>query len=152
MSAHNLWLGGSITYSHQQGYQARFTDVMTKVCCFLHRYGYYGAVGIDILEDGEGKLWVVDLNVRPPGSLVLGLLRGFLEERGLDFAVFVASRRFSVSKDELCVKFAREFAEGRLILNAWVDDDEEAGGWATLVIAGEDEVTAKALCGKLEDG
>jgi hypothetical protein len=153
MDEQNLWLGASITFSHQDEYQERFAEIMSNVCIFLHRQGYYGPVGIDVLEDVDGKLWVVDMNVRPPGSLVLGLLRSFLEKaRGFDYARIVAIKEFNINRDALYAKFANEFSEGRIILNAWVDDEETRGGWATLVIAGENKAAVNTLSSKLEDG
>ena len=59
-----------------------------------------------------------------------------MEERGLDYAVFVATKNFGIGKEALYAKFVKEFAEGRPILNARVDEGQ--GGWATLVIVGED--------------
>ena len=34
---------------------------------FLFSRGYYGPVGIDVVEDTHGGQWVVDMNARTPG-------------------------------------------------------------------------------------
>jgi hypothetical protein len=72
--------------------------------------------------------------------------------RGFDYARSVAIQEFNINRDALYAKFANEFSEGRIILNAWVDDEETRGGWATLVIAGENKAAVDTLSSKLEDG
>lgn len=61
----------------------RFSALMNKVGALLFARGYYGPVGVDVLEDAHDGQWVVDMNVRTPGSLPVGVLNGtFLNKTG----------------------------------------------------------------------
>lgn len=132
------WAGASISYLDQDRLQQHFAATVADVARFLHLRGYYGTVGIDVLEDDFGTQWVVDLNVRPPGSLVLSLLRAFLSDaRGLHDARLVASTKCDLPRDALVRALAPEFAESRVILVGWVDDLLEGGAWMSLVVSGE---------------
>jgi len=133
----NHWAGASIYYERQCELEGHFKMTIRDVCRFLHTKGYYGAVGIDILEDDCGTQWVVDLNVRPPGSLALGLLKGFFIKRGFQEARLISAMHVLSSKEELCVELKKELEQGRIILIAWVEDRFRGQGWASLIVAGE---------------
>jgi hypothetical protein len=88
-----------------------------------------------VLEDGQGEQWIVDLNVRPTGSFVLGLLKGFLSnQRGLRDALLVSSTWCAFPQEEFIRNLAQEFAEGKVIIVAWVEDDVSGDCWASLVV------------------
>ena len=63
-----VWTGGFIEYLKQPYLELRFGDTMRMVGAFLFSKGYYGPIGIDVLEDAHGGQWVVDMNVRTPPS------------------------------------------------------------------------------------
>lgn len=69
-----FWTGGYIDSLQQPCLEMRSSALMNKVCALPFARGYYGPVGIDVLEDAHGGPWVVDMNVRTPGSLPVGVL------------------------------------------------------------------------------
>ncbi|KAF3927777.1 hypothetical protein ABW20_dc0100267 [Dactylellina cionopaga] len=115
---------------------------------FLHEKGYYGPVGADILEDKSGVQWVVDLNVRTPSSLVLGVLEEHFKSRGFDVATLV-SETLGVLRKDFYHLFKQQLEDGRIVIVGWYEDDHMA--WAELVIAGETQKEMKALKEKVEE-
>ena len=138
------WIGSKISYPAQRGFKDKYSPIMHDIGTWLHRYGYYGPCGADILETspaaGENgpSLHIVDLNVRTSGSLVLGLLGGhFSERRGLheasSFSVTV-----KMTRESFIDKLARQFQEGRVVIVSWYEDIKSGVSLANLVIGGKD--------------
>lgn len=96
------WCGG--TYS--AGLQIQLYDDLCKIIDpagdFLHSQGYFGVVGIDILQDSSGNLFLVDVNPRLTGnSPFLIASRIFHRDQGLTEGVYQASVQFKGSYEEL---------------------------------------------------
>jgi hypothetical protein len=142
--------GASITFSDQNRLERHFSTTIHDFARYLNSKGYYGSVGIDVLEDVKGKQWVVDMNVRPPGSLILGLLRGFLAyERGFDESQLISVLKTTKSKGEVLKLFRNEVADGSIIIIAWFDDVKNGVSWSSFVISGETKADVKCLAKKL---
>lgn len=151
LSAHYTWDGSAITFSKQEHFSKYFAKTISDVTSYLHTKGYYGCVGIDVLEDKQGKQWVVDMNVRPPGSLILGLLKNFLAvERGFDDASLLSAIRTKKTKEEFMAKLEKEFMEGRLIMIAWYEDTPNEVSWTSLIVAGETKEEVRKLVERLD--
>jgi hypothetical protein len=113
-----FWVGGRMSYPQQSELEARFADVMNKVASFLHGKGYYGPVGIDIMIDGEGRHYVIDLNARVAGSYALGCLRGHFQRLGL-LEALLHSFSARCSHKDFKTHFQHEFDEGRFVMISW---------------------------------
>jgi carbamoylphosphate synthase large subunit len=84
------WTGGSIDYSAQAAL-AKYTLDTVKDTTRKMPASYVGWCGIDIVVDEAGKQWVVDLNARFTGSMLICLMSThFWKERGLPLAEFAA--------------------------------------------------------------
>lgn len=71
----------AITYADQEKLQAKYDDTLTKISRIISEAGYYGQVGIDIMEDEEtGKQYVIDANIRTALSMLLYQLRSHFEQ------------------------------------------------------------------------
>lgn len=139
------WIGSKISYTRQDALQSRFEKIMCDIGVWLHLHNYYGPIGADILEttcSGGEESWpnfhIVDLNVRIPGSLVLGLLRGhFSKCRGLhevsSFSVTLKMRR-----EEFTERLAKRFEEGRVVIVSWYEDIASGVSFANVVVGAED--------------
>jgi hypothetical protein len=145
----DTWDGASITYSEQGAYEQRFAKTVSEVASYLNCKGYYGCVGIDVLEDVNGKQWVVDLNVRPPGSLILGLLKGYLyHERGFNESTLYSQIETKWTKEKFLEQFRDQLATGRIVITAWYDDLENQVSWASVIVSYKDKAEVEEI-GKL---
>ncbi|KAF8851058.1 hypothetical protein BDZ45DRAFT_602008 [Acephala macrosclerotiorum] len=152
LSNSNTWNGSSITFSQQDRHQKYFSKTVADVASYLHSKGYYGCVGIDVLEDKLGKQWVVDMNVRPPGSLILGLVKGFLSvDRDFDEASLLSSVKVKATKETFLGKLSEEFDEGRLIMLAWYEDLNHKVNWTSLIISGKTKEAVNNLIQRIDE-
>ena len=150
-----FWTGGYIEYLRQPRLKLRFSATMNNVGHFLNSRGYYGPVGIDVLEDAHGGQWVVDMNVRTPGSLPVGVLKGhFSTERGLHVAYMLSGIRLAYSRDKFFEHFSVPFKEGRIVIVAWyeeVPDGNNGISWANLAMGGETRKELNELLARIKD-
>ena len=94
-------------------------------------------MGVDVLEDGHGGQWVVDMNVRTPGSLPVGVLKGhFSTERGLHVGYMLSGIRLPYSRDKFLEHFRVQFEEGRIVIIAWSEEVPVGVSWANLAMGG----------------
>lgn len=106
----------AITFSDQEELKKKYMPTLEKVSKLLHDNGYFGQVGVDIMEDNNGELYVIDANVRQALSMSLYALKGHCAKRGFDVAMVFECLFLRVSRDEFESRFATEFGEGRIIL------------------------------------
>jgi len=66
------YLGGLINYENDL---SQFSQIITSVGQYAHQQGYFGVIGIDVLEDKDGQLFAIDANFRINGSTPLCLQR-----------------------------------------------------------------------------
>ncbi|KAH8745721.1 hypothetical protein BGZ57DRAFT_778277 [Hyaloscypha finlandica] len=151
MSEDNCWEGASITFSDQDRLERRFSKTIHDVASYINSKGYYGTIGIDVLEDVKGTQWVVDMNVRPPGSLILGLLKGFLSrDRGFDESQLISVLKTTKGKEEVLEMFGNEVVDGSIIITAWFKDVETGINWTSFVISGDTKADVQRLANKLQ--
>ena len=132
--------GSHINYRNQPQAEERLSDIMGKIGKFLYQKGYYGAVNADVLEDSSGKQYIVDLNVRMPGSYVLGALKThFWARRGLTCASLLFRSLLRTSREKLIQSLRDDFTQGKIVIVAWYGDELSERSFAHLVVGAEDE-------------
>ncbi|MFW6240629.1 MAG: carbamoylphosphate synthase large subunit [Thermodesulfobacteriota bacterium] len=102
VSAAGAHLGGLIRY-HETDLR-RFSPIIAEVAAAVHRHGYFGVVGVDVLEDRAGELFVIDVNVRVNGSTPLCLLRRRIVESGRDAARYSTGYLMEGDLDDVLVR------------------------------------------------
>lgn len=120
---------------------------MHEIAAWLHKYGYFGPIGADILEtapvdtestDSTANFYIVDLNVRMSGSICLPLLRSHFRKRGFScgssFGITVKATR-----DEFIKQWQKEFESGRMCILSWYEDKSAGSSIADVDVGGEDE-------------
>jgi hypothetical protein len=120
---------------------------MHEIAAWLHKYGYFGPTGADILEtapvDGEStdstaNFHIVDLNVRTSGSMCLPLLRGHFRKRG-----FSCGSSFNITvkatRDEFIKQWQENFESGRMCILSWYEHKGDGTSIADVAVGGEDE-------------
>jgi hypothetical protein len=148
IDSNRAWVGSTINYTHQESLQERFSPIMLEIAAWLHKYGYFGPTGADILEtapvdsestDSTASFHIVDLNVRTSGSICLPLLRGHFLKRGFScgssFTITVKATR-----DEFVKQWRAEFESGRMCILSWYEDwSAGTSSIADVAVGGEDE-------------
>ena len=140
------WIGSKISYPTQDALKQKFTTIMHDIGAWVHRHGYYGPIGADILETAldtskpsSGSFHIVDLNVRTSGSLVLGLLGGhFFKRLGLPQASSF-SVNIKMGRKQFIEKLSSRYEERRIVIVSWYEDVESGVSFANLVIGAEDK-------------
>lgn len=128
------WIGGRVNYQMQPYYEVHYRKMIRQIAEFLKSKGYQGAAGADILEDEDRRLWVVDINVRIPGTFNLGCLRiHFLESRSLNESCFILGLRLNFARRQFIEHFDDEFRSKGIIIVAWYHDRLSFIRWANIM-------------------
>ena len=144
--------GSHINYRDQPLAEKRLSDTMGQIGEFLHRKGYYGAVNADILEDIGGRQHIVDLNVRMPGSYVLGALKThFWAQRGLACASLLFKSLLQTSREKFVRSLWEYFAQGRIVITAWYGDEFSERSFAHLVVGANDDIGLVQIVGRVDE-
>lgn len=141
------WAGGLISYDEQPGLERQYRATMDTVARFLHRNGYFGPAGVDIMTDETGTQLVVDLNVRITGTYHLGPLRGHFRRQGFVEAAALATHRLRCTQAEFERRFADELRRGCVLVTAWVHAREVS--LATITVAARNRPGLRALIEKV---
>jgi carbamoylphosphate synthase large subunit len=141
----------AITYAEQEDLEPKYRKTLDKVGQELSSNGYWGPVGADIMENPNDKtLFVIDLNVRMPLSLVLYALRTHFTSRELGMSIAYECIMLTISRDELEKRFEKEFNEARIVLLGATRVGKKEQWAYGMVVAGEgkkeiDELTDRIL-------
>ncbi len=101
VSAEGVHLGGFIHYHPDN--MTKFHHKVAVLSRFLRKHGYFGVVGVDILEDRDGQLHMIDANIRVNGSTPLCLQRPTLLALGKEVAKYSTDYQMEGSLDEVLV-------------------------------------------------
>ncbi|KAF4266997.1 hypothetical protein KXW39_006191 [Aspergillus fumigatus] len=135
---HSHWIGGRISYRRQDWYRKTFCALMGKVAAFLHRKGYHGPAGVDIVIDQRsGEQLVIDLNVRVTGTFHLGPLMGHFTRRGL-FEAAMTSGHLFCTRDEFEEIFLEELRQGSMIVSGFVHNESQSKSHAAITVGARD--------------
>lgn len=147
---HGFWSGGCISFPDQATLQRTYAQTLVEVAQFLHRKGYYGPAGIDIITDEISKeQHVIDLNPRTTGTFHLGLLAGHFKERGLHTSTVIAER-FPGSRADFEETFQSEVQDGSIVITCWMHDDERQSSYGEITIGGESSLEMKKRMAKVK--
>jgi hypothetical protein len=138
------WVGGSASYSKQNVLRRKYSQVMEEAAQFLHRKGYYGPAGIDIMTDTSGTHYIIDLNPRITAVFHLGPLTGHFVRQGLDTAT-VIKNTFVCSREVFEDMFVREIQDSRLIITGWAHDEPSSLSYAAIVVAESNSLEVMSL-------
>ncbi|KAJ5676564.1 uncharacterized protein N7477_002197 [Penicillium maclennaniae] len=143
-----LWSGGTISYPRQAELQKRFGELMDKIARLLHKKGYYGPAGVDIMIDQNGKPLIIDFNVRVTGSYSLGCLRSHFEQRGLCEAL-LSSINPHCSREDFQNHFKEEFEHGIFIMITWTSHMPDGSSLAMVCMGAPDQTQLQDLAARL---
>lgn len=158
MDSGKAWLGSKISYLAQAGLKQKFTPIMEQIGAWLHGHGYFGPCGADILETIDSKdpkkkstaMKIVDLNVRPSGSLILGLLQGHFSGRRDLHEASVLSVTTEMTRRSFIEKLNEEYREGRLVIVSWAEDVECRTNRSFMVVGAPNAVGLEKQVAKIK--
>lgn len=110
------WCGGTFSLNLQSQLFESLAAIMEPVGEHLHRHGYFGLVGVDVLRDSADRCFVVDVNPRLTGiTPFLMASRIFAREEGLNEGIYQASCRFWGSFEQL-IDLAETARDARIVV------------------------------------
>ena len=127
-----------------------YMDTAEKLATRLHRAGYYGPVGADVMTGSSGERYIVDVNPRVTATYHLGFLRGHFTRRGLYEAAVLAPLFVRSSRDAFERHFGGELRAGRLIITGWSHGNHGETGIAGVTFGGEDIQALNDLIDRVE--
>lgn len=156
MDAEGNWGGGFVDYREQDALREEYRETAARLAVYMHKLGYWGPMGADIMTDEEGRQVVIDMNVRVTGTHPLGALRGHFGRRGLNVAVLFFPLMLKLTREEFERKFKEELHFGSLAVNAWVHMQGGKTSMTTVTLAAENkeklnEFVERVRAFKMED-
>lgn len=95
------WCGGTFSAEQQDQLYDQFCPMIEPVSRYLHSVGYFGVVGIDLLRDTSGRLFLVDVNPRLTGISPFLMASRIFAQDGISHGVYRASCRFPGAAQQL---------------------------------------------------
>lgn len=120
--------GGYTDLGKQEEYKQQLYDKFVKpVSAYLHKKGYFGIVGIDIVRSPSGD-YVVDMNPRINGNTSYLMLARSMAELAFSRSRFEICETFDFKSEQLVKKansINEKNANGRVIIMAAADEGEK---------------------------
>lgn len=119
------WDGGYVDWNEQEDLEKTFFDTVMPVKEYLHKKGYFGVVGIDVLTSKEGN-YVVDVNARINGSTTLLLIAPHMAAKGFPSSALLKIPNIKGNEIEMMEMFDKmnSLGEGIVINLASVESPD----------------------------
>jgi hypothetical protein len=137
-----VWGGGVVDWSEQSKLKTLLYDTVVPVKEYLHKQGYFGIVGIDILSNKDNH-YVIDVNPRINGTTPQLLLAPTMAALGYAISVYLADGRFTSSVDTLLQAANQINSEHRAMVIVLSSADVKEGCEAHVVVFGKTEKMAR---------
>jgi hypothetical protein len=98
VSPEGNYLGGLIDYTNDLN---RFLELISSVGQYANQQGYFGVIGVDVLETRDGELYAIDANFRINGSTPLCLQRHQLLKHNKAIAKYSSDYRMEGTLDSI---------------------------------------------------
>lgn len=149
--ANEKWDGCFCDYREEERLRAQYADIAAKLGAHMHKMGYWGPMGADIMTDADGRQLVIDLNARVTGSHSLGALRGHFARLGLNVATTLGFLMLRLTRDEFQEEFREELLHvGSILVNAWIHMKDGKTGITRVTLAAENKKKLDELVERLK--
>ncbi|KAK3710525.1 hypothetical protein QZH41_000857 [Actinostola sp. cb2023] len=98
------WNGGNVNWNEQDELKKKLYSTVMPVKEYLHKHGYFGVVGIDVLSSKEGH-FVVDVNARVNGSTTLLLIAPHMAAQGFPMSALLEIPKVKGNEIEVMKRF-----------------------------------------------
>ena len=119
------WSGGHFQFSLQDKLYEAFQPIVTATARYLHGQGYFGVVGVDILQNRSDEFFLVDVNPRLTGITPFLIASRIFAEDGLEAGIYRASFEFPGSIEELIAR-AESMGDFKVVVLAVYHDATQA--------------------------
>ena len=120
--------GGYIDWNKYEQYkQQLYGKFVVPVSNYLHKKGYFGIVGLDIIRNPSGD-YLVDMNPRISGTTPLVMLSNHMMELGFSHARFDICNTVNITSEQLVEKansINEKTGNTRVVILAAVDEEEK---------------------------
>jgi hypothetical protein len=106
---------------------SKFYAIIESVSQFAHQNGYYGFIGIDLLEDRAGALHLIDANIRVNGSTALCLQRHVLLGLGKEYAKYSSGYWSALSFEDTLQSIRNELDSKDFIILSALENQTSQG-------------------------
>lgn len=139
-----IWGGGIVDWDEQ----ARLKDLLYKTIIpvkeYLHKHGYFGIVGIDILTS-KNEQFVIDVNPRINGTTPQLLLAPTMARLGYHVSIYLADGQFKTSSEALLKRINSINSEGEVRVVALSIADVNNLSIAHLAVFGKSEKATRKV-------
>ena len=111
------WCGGTFSSELQEQLLPELGKMIEPAGKYLHECGYVGVVGIDILRDRSGDMFLVDVNPRLTGITPFLMASRIFAREGLNEGIYQASCRFKGSFSQLVAE-AESLKNARVLVHS----------------------------------
>ena len=148
-NAERCWVGGVFIADDQDQHYERFQSIAATVATYLNSQGYFGVVGIDILQDKHGKNFMVDLNPRLTGVTPFLVISRLFLQQGYPAGCYVSSWAFPGSLEQLIDK-ADNTDNVRIVIQSACQDDSTGNTTCHLSVNGASLTVCKKALAQLQ--
>lgn len=117
----NRWCGGTYDAEVQLTWKIKLANIVHKTAQYLSQEGYYGAVGIDVLENQKEELFLIDLNPRLNGSTPFVMACRLLSKNALNYGAYHPSIVVPFTAAQL-IKECEEYENATIIVLAFYEE------------------------------
>ena len=121
-------IGGYTDWNKQEQYKQQLYDkFVVPVSSYLHKKGYFGIVGLDIIRSPSGD-YLVDMNPRVNGSTPVLMLSHHMMELGFSHSRFDKCNNYNITSKQLIEKansINEKTGNGRVVIMAAADEGEK---------------------------
>ncbi|EDO29663.1 predicted protein [Nematostella vectensis] len=136
-----VWGGGVVDWTKQLYLRGLLWGTICPVKEYLHKQGYFGIVGIDVLTSKRGK-FVIDVNPRINGTTPQLFLAPRMADLGYGLSVYIADGRFLCTSESLVQRADVLNSTGEVRVVVLSSADIRDGCEAHVVVFGESEEKA----------
>ncbi len=146
------WSGGCFSAEAQDRRFDELEKMIKPTAAYLHTEGYFGVVGIDVVTDGAGQQFLVDVNPRLTGITPFLMSSRMFAAQGLGEGIYLASFKFMGSLDQLISKaesFHRSQSPARVVVLSAFEDPSEKFTTCHLSVTSESQSQNQAVLSQL---
>ena len=148
-NAERRWAGGVFFADDQDQHYARFQSITAEVAAYLHNQGYFGVVGVDILQDKKDNNFLVDLNPRLTGITPFLMISRLFLQQGYPAGCYAPGLVFPGSLEQL-IDRADNTNNVRIIIQSAYQNDNTGNTTCHLSVSGGTLAVCKKALAKLQ--